>query len=294
MKLEIKPGKYILAVSGGVDSMVLLDMLSKRLDLELIVAHFNHGIRQEAGEDEKMVRDTAGQFNLPFEIGRVNLGSNASEEAARKARYNFLFDIQKKHEAQAIITAHHQDDLIETALINLLRGTGRKGLTAIQDNKKVLRPLLKYSKEDILKYARANKLIWHEDRTNSDKTYLRNYIRRHLIKELSGKQRLEILKNIDKVAKFNVDIDSNIAKLSQYIYKDDYINRYDFNKLPISLGNELMAFWLRHLQIQSFDKKTIERLSIALKTARPDTICPVQGDIKLLIGQKTANFSSTL
>lgn len=314
----------MLAVSGGVDSMVLLHLLAQRhqspvtshqslavqtrghpidyrlstigstSSIELVVAHFNHGIRQEAKEDEALVRNAARQLGLSFECGRTNLGRGASEEAARKARYNFLFDVQKNHEAQAIITAHHQDDLIETAFINLLRGTGRKGLTAIQDNKKVLRPLLKYSKADILYYAKANKLTWHEDPTNADKTYLRNYIRHSLLKGLTDEQRCEILENIKKVAKTNVNIDDSIAKLSQSIYRNDRINRYAFNNLPVILGNELMAFWLRCLNVRVIDKKTVGRLSLALKTSKPNTICPVQGSIKLFIGQKTANFSSTL
>src|SRR5579871_6122810 len=111
MKADIPSGKYILAVSGGVDSMALLDILSKKSGLALIVAHFNHGIRADAEADETLVKEAARRKGLAVEIGYGRLGSGASEEKARKARYEFLKRIMLKHQADAVVTAHHQDDL---------------------------------------------------------------------------------------------------------------------------------------------------------------------------------------
>lgn len=141
MRVNILPGKYIVAVSGGVDSTVLLDLLTQKDGVQLVVAHFNHGIRPAANRDEAFVRALAAKYDLPFEVGHGELGPRASEADARQARYSFLKQIEEKHEAYALITAHHQDDMIETALINTVRGTGPKGLIAITASTGVLRPL---------------------------------------------------------------------------------------------------------------------------------------------------------
>lgn len=293
MKVDVKPGKYILAVSGGVDSMVLLDLLAKKPTVKLIVAHFNHGIRQEAARDEEFVRRKAVRLGLSFESEAADLGEGASEDSARRARYGFLYRIQKKHGADAVIAAHHQDDLIETAFINLLRGTGRKGLVAIQNNPGVVRPLLSWRKRDILKYAADNRLQWREDETNTKDDYLRNYLRLHVVNGMDDNQRSKILENINKIGKVDGDIDTLIAKLSQYVSSNQGIDRPGFAALPVNLGEELIIFWLRQNQLRQFDKKTVNRLSIALKTARAGTIHHVQGGFKLLIGQKTARFNNS-
>src|SRR6478752_10282835 len=105
MKVVVEPGRYVLAVSGGVDSMTLLDILAKKPGVELIVAHFNHGIREDSGQDEELVGQAAATYGLVFEIGSAQLGKNASEAAARDARYGFLRQVQAKYKAKAIITA---------------------------------------------------------------------------------------------------------------------------------------------------------------------------------------------
>src|SRR5688572_27728765 len=131
MKINVAPGKYIVAVSGGVDSMVLLHLLSQHSQSELIVAHFDHGIRPDSAEDRKLVEKTAKKYGLEFVYREGELGPGASEAEAREARYGFLQIIKVKHNAKAIVTAHHQDDMLETAIINMLRGTGRKGLSSL-------------------------------------------------------------------------------------------------------------------------------------------------------------------
>jgi tRNA(Ile)-lysidine synthase len=290
---EIEPGKYVLAVSGGVDSMVLLDLLANKSGIELVVAHFNHGIRGDSGIDEALVRRRAKQLGLPFESGSGNLGAGTSEEMAREARYDFLEKAVKKHKAAAIITAHHQDDLIETAFINLIRGTGRKGLVAISGNKKIIRPLLKCPKQEIVEYAQKHGIKWREDSSNQDMGYLRNYVRKNLMPGLNKGQRKEILENIDKVAKNDAEIHSLIANLSQSIYKNEYIDRSAFASLPVSLSEELLIRWLKQKNVRDYDKKTISRLNVSIRTAKANTVCEIQGNLKLAIGPKKAEFSHT-
>jgi len=186
--------KYVVAVSGGVDSVVLLDMLvnnksfkdkkdnplTGEIKCSYVVAHFDHGIRAESADDAKFVEDLAVAYGLPFETRRENLGKNASEEKARARRYAFLRAVAKKHGAE-IVTAHHLDDLVETIAINLTRGTGWRGL-AVLDSPDIRRPLLGLAKSKLLAYAREHGLEWREDATNTDTKYLRNDLRRKLEK----------------------------------------------------------------------------------------------------------------
>lgn len=139
----MKHRNYVIAVSGGVDSMVLLDALvhDRLTELthyplstthsQLTIAHFDHGIREESAGDEQFVRKMAEQYGIRYESARVELGANASEEEARKARYKFLRQCCNKYHAQ-LVTAHHQDDVTETMIINLIRGTGWRGLAPME------------------------------------------------------------------------------------------------------------------------------------------------------------------
>jgi tRNA(Ile)-lysidine synthetase-like protein len=141
--------KFVVAVSGGVDSVVLLDMLatgklkitnhktqitnkfqkpSSKTNCQLVVAHVDHGIRGDSHLDAELVEGLAKKYGLKFELQKVELGEGASEAEARDVRYKKLRQVCKKHKASGIITAHHQDDQIETAIINLIRGTGWRGL----------------------------------------------------------------------------------------------------------------------------------------------------------------------
>jgi tRNA(Ile)-lysidine synthase len=291
MEIKVPRGIYVVAVSGGVDSVTLLDLLSREAGIKLIIAHFNHGIREEASKDEKLVRELAKKYDWPVEIGQGNLGPSASEEAARKARYEFLEDVREKHAAAKIITAHHQDDLIETAIINLLRGTGRRGLTAIVDNPNVLRPLLSFSKKEILAYAKSSKLNWHEDSTNQDPKYLRNYVRQSLLPNLNSAQRQKLLGDLDKLSKTNKELDASLDQLSDKIKVGGNIIRAEFINLPTEVSNELMAFWLKEQGVKDYDRKLVNQLGMALKTARPGTRHNVKQNLWLTVELHSARFS---
>lgn len=265
MKVQLPKGRYVVAVSGGVDSVVLLDVLSKQPDLSLVVAHFDHGIRGDSAEARKFVASLATNYGLVFEYGEGRLGSGASEATAREARYSFLQKVKEKHNAKAIITAHHQDDLIETAILNMLRGTGRKGLTSLSSREDILRPLLAFSKQELTEYAKANNLKWYEDSTNQDTKYLRNYVRHNLVSKLTDDQRQKMIEVIKAQRSVNAQLD---ALLSPQVESRE-LPRQWFVSLPHEIAREVMAAWLRANGLQEFDKQAIERAVIGAKTALP-------------------------
>src|SRR5262249_18822874 len=153
----------VVAVSGGVDSMTLLDVLAKQPDLRLVVAHFDHGIRADSEQDRQLVQAAAERYGLPFVFDMGHLGPATSEAKARRARYDFLRRVQRSSGARAVVTAHHQDDVLETAMLNLLRGTGRRGLTSLNSRPGLERPLLDTPKWKIKDHALSARLNWRED-----------------------------------------------------------------------------------------------------------------------------------
>jgi tRNA(Ile)-lysidine synthetase-like protein len=267
MKIEMEPGTYVVAVSGGVDSMVLLNMLSKIPKLKLVVAHFDHGIRTDSEQDRHLVQAAAKKYRLPFVFDEGRLGPGASEAAAREVRYKFLQKTAQASNANAIITAHHQDDMLETAIINMMRGTGRRGLTSLRDLPNLKRPLLSYTKAEIISYAKQHNLEWREDSTNQDKTYLRNYVRHEIIPKLTAGQKANLLKHIDKLGELNQEIDTIIDGL---VGRQSELDRQWFISLDHKVALDVMASWLRAHSINDFDSKRLELLVRAAKTYQPD------------------------
>jgi len=273
----------VVAVSGGVDSVVLLDILSRQSGLELTVAHFDHGIREELAVDRKFVQTIAKGYGLPFVYEEGRLGPLASEAAARTGRYDFLRRVQKDRGARAIITAHHQDDVLETAIINLIRGTGRKGLTALRDRPELSRPLLKVPKHELVAYAREQGLEWREDPTNLDVGYLRNYVRHKILPRFEEPDRARLVTLVTKMAATNEALDLVLQQLLGQQTAENNIDRRWFAQLPHNVAREVMAAWLRSHGAAGFDSKTLERLVVAAKTAQAGKTFPVYGQTRLKI-----------
>lgn len=177
----------ILGVSGGPDSTALLHALvdfSRTRNVTLVAAHVNHGIRgAEADGDCTFVRELAKKYNIKCEVKRVKLaGKTHQEELGRNIRRDFFEKLRGKYKARWILTAHTQDDQLETIVLNFLRGSGPAGLAGMKMiNGFYFKPLLRVSKKEILAYLKAHKLKFCKDRTNNDTRYRRNFLRKRIL-----------------------------------------------------------------------------------------------------------------
>lgn len=261
--------KYVVAVSGGVDSVVLLDMLVKAGEHELVVAHFDHGIRNESADDANFVAGLAAQYGLPFKVTQGHLGSAASEELARNKRYEFLKGLADS-EAAKLVTAHHSDDVVESIAINLTRGTGWRGLAVLNDSA-IERPLIDVTKAQLYDYALSQGLEWVEDETNQSYRYLRNRLRRKLgAAPEEAKRTVRALRNDQcRIAK---RIDEECAQLQT-------TSRYFFTMIDDAISLEL----LRHILAEnsaSLTRPQRRRLLLGIKTAAAGTTLDAGNGIK--------------
>lgn len=184
----LKSKKLLLAISGGIDSMVLLDLFWK-LDYAITVAHCNFQLRgTESDEDAAFLADYCQNNHIPLISKKMDTLAFADnhkisiQQAARELRYEWFYNILETNQLDYILTAHHLDDSVETFFIHLSRGTGLEGLCGIPAiNDKIVRPLLLFSRAEIEKYAKENAISWREDSSNASDKYLRNKIRQQLV-----------------------------------------------------------------------------------------------------------------
>ena len=235
--------KKILAVSGGIDSMVLLDMFCKSEPSNILVAHFNHGTRESADLDEDFVKRKCKEYGVPFE-SKLLLGEGVSEEEAREKRYAFLYHVAHKYQGE-ICTAHHLDDLLESVIINLIRGTFWRGLAPF-GNSKIRRPLvdLKMNKTDILRYAGENHLCFRQDPTNYQDDYLRNRVRESL-KSLEKEKKMAVLELAEKQKSLRMEIEKNLENLLETILMKNsqgeiFFRRDFFQTEEIAMSSEIL------------------------------------------------------
>lgn len=249
--------KLLLAVSGGIDSMVLVDLFSK-LDFEIGVAHCNFQLRgEESDKDEDFVRIQCEKYKLKSFIKSFNTNSYAEEnklsiqQAARELRYNWFNELLASEGFDYLLTAHHLDDSLETFLINFTRGTGIEGLTGIPKvNGKIVRPLLIFSRSVIENYAKENNIEWREDSSNVSDKYFRNKIRHHIVpvlKELNP----NLLESFENTIK-NLSATNRLAKDALSSKFEDITDTknddiyFDINKLTLLKNyNSYMYEWLK-------------------------------------------------
>lgn len=204
--------RVIVGVSGGVDSVVLLHVLTvlrDDYDLSLVVTHLDHGIRgEESRREADFVRELAHGMGLPFETMLVDVPAVARkrrislQEAARKARYRFYEEVRKKHGAQKVALGQTADDQAETVLMRMIRGAGLRGLKGIPPVRRggYVRPLIEIARQDVERFADAEGLSWVTDSSNIKDIYLRNKVRRELIPHLEREYNPSIKGGLTRMA----------------------------------------------------------------------------------------------
>jgi len=215
---------YLLAVSGGVDSMVLADLFQLS-GFNFHIAHINYHLRNEDSNlDQKLVSDFCEKHQVPFHLYEVSQKDNQPENSiqnwARELRYQFFREIQQKENLDFLVTAHHLNDQLETFVINLSKASGIRGLSGIPQNENgIIRPLLDFSKDEIYDFAKQNQIEFREDKSNQKTDYLRNKIRHNIVPELE---------------KINSDFLTNFSKSINYINQaKDFINQSVDEKIEI-------------------------------------------------------------
>jgi tRNA(Ile)-lysidine synthase len=251
----LEKSKLLVAVSGGLDSMVLV-YLCQKLDLNFSLAHCNYKLREiESNYDEDFIKSYAKTNSIELFTTSFDTNSYASltkqsiQMAARKLRYEWFELLQEQHGFDFVLTAHHADDNLETFLINLSRGTGLEGLTGIPAiNGSIIRPLLEFTRTEILDFATAKNLKWREDSSNKKVLYLRNNIR-HSIIPLLKNINSSFMDSFNKSQKYLIESQS---VLKDYILEiedrviasvaEDQIS-YDINKI-LTLNNPKAYMYL--------------------------------------------------
>ena len=232
-----KNDKVVIGVSGGPDSMTLLNILNnlkEKIEIEIYVAHINHMIREESDEETEYVKEFCERIGVSFFFKRVDVESEAeklkigTEEAGRNIRYEFFIEVANKVGANKIATAHNSNDNAETVLMNIIRGSsisGLKGIEKVRDEK-FIRPIIECNRDEIEEYCKINNLNPKYDKSNLENIYTRNKIRNMLIPFIKKE--------------FNPNIIEGINRLSSIAYEEEqFINKIvekEYKKLLISVN----------------------------------------------------------
>lgn len=263
-QLFTSDSRIIAAVSGGIDSVVLCDLLHK-LKIDFAMAHCNFGLRAEESEaDELFVKKLAKKYNVPFYSEHFNTKAFAAHEkistqmAARTLRYTWFEKLRQQHNYDSVAVAHHQSDTVETILLNLTRGTGLPGLHGIAaKNGHLIRPLLGLRKEDMYDYVTDHQLIWREDSSNETTLYQRNKIRHEVIpvlKQLNPNLEHTVQQTAEKISGAELIVSDYVQKIGQQVLRSENGIWYlDIAGLQTALALPLVLFELLRPFGFSFD-----------------------------------------
>lgn len=248
----IKKGdRLVLGVSGGPDSVALLMIMAdfqKKENLNLIVAHVNYGLRgQDSERDEKLVRELSQKLGLKVLVKKYYAKKRAGnpEELMRDFRYSFFEEIRKKYRFDKVVVAHTLDDRVETFLMNLIRGSGIRGLISLKEKRdRIIRPLLEVKKSEIVTWLKKKNIKFRIDKSNQDNSFYRNSIRNELIPLLEKKYNPSVKNKIFNLAQQLEEITNLVENKLKYVYNNVVIAQkekelvLDGNKL-----NQMSDFW---------------------------------------------------
>ncbi len=259
--LKIKYGDFlVVAVSGGPDSMSLLDILlkiRKNIEIEIICVHVNHNTgRMGQTEEQKFVESYCKDNQVTFETMTIeDYGDDNFHSEAHTKRYNFFNEIVKKYHAKYLFTAHHGDDLIETILMRIVRGSTLKGYSGFSkivqmDNYKIVRPLIDITKQEIVNYCQTNNVPYKEDSSNNKDVYTRNRFRKYIVPEFK-KEDKNVHQKFYKFSKilleYNDYIDNLVSNKIKEIYPDNILNIEKFKQEDHIIQMKIIFYILEHI-----------------------------------------------
>ncbi len=274
--------RYLIGVSGGRDSVALLHWLVDLGYHKLIVCHLDHQLRGRSSRaDARFVENLAGKYDVGLDLALANVRALAEREnmsietAAREARYKVFAKIAKKRRCRTIFLAHHADDLVETLLINLFRGSGSAGLAGMREvstrriedvDLTIVRPLLSVWRDEIDSYVRERRLKFREDASNKNLALLRNRIRRRIIPYLEKSLGRSIRQNIWRTAVIAAEEENWIeSQLPNAMGVD--LSVKELRKLPLAFQRRQILKWLRAQNVFEIGFEVIERVRSLLDPA---------------------------
>lgn len=270
-----KQDKIVIGVSGGPDSISLLNVLNnlrEKLNIKIYVAHINHMIRKEADEETEYVRNFCKKIGVDFFVKKIKIEEEAkklkigTEEAGRNIRYEFFDEVAKKVGANKIATAHNSNDNAETVLMNIIRGTsisGLKGIEKVRDDK-FIRPIIECNRREIEEYCKEERLNPRYDKTNYENIYTRNKIRNILIPYLQKEFNPNVIEVINRLASIATKEEQFFNKIVEKEYKrllintDNILNYNEKNK--INLNNKEVKVILNLKEFNKLDYVIKSRL----------------------------------
>lgn len=310
--------KILVSVSGGIDSMALLDLSAKlktRLKIEIAVAHFNHQLRgKESDEDEAFVRSASKEYGFDCYVENADTNRIAEneklsiQEAARNLRYAFFTKLRRSIGFQKIATAHNADDNAETIILNILRGSGIHGLTGIPVFKKdtlIIRPLLFAQRETIREYVESNQIKFREDSSNLKSDYTRNFLRNELLPLIRDNINPNFTKAIGRTSEIFNQLEEYIQKEIETVLKQIIILRTDnemgidlvvFQNQPTFIQEHLLLFLAKEFTSSEIEFNTIKSM-LSISQAETGSYCSLPKekifyrDRKRLIFTRTSHFA---
>ena len=275
----------IAAISGGPDSVVLLNLLlqvKKEKNLKIVCAHVNHKLRKESANEAQMIKNYCQKNNVIFEYMEINEYKGNTENYARKKRYEFFEKLIKKYSSPFLLTAHHGDDLVETIIMRLIRGSSLKGyggFSEITDKKdyKIYRPLITKTKSELLTYAEKHRLPYANDKTNNSDKYTRNRIRKYILPKLKEENKnvhLKFLEFNQTIAENETYFQNLINKIIPKIYHNNKLNIKEFLKEEPLIRKKIIQYILYDIyqnKINQINDKHVNNILSTVKSKKSNS-----------------------
>lgn len=308
-KLIEKGDRIVVGVSGGPDSLCLLNLLNSikdKYELELIVVHINHSLREEADFEENYVREFSKKLNLKFYSKKVDINElsknqkRSTEDVARDVRYDYFREILKESNANKIAVAHNKNDNAETVLMNIVRGSGNDGICGIDGiHNEIIRPLITTTRKEIEDYCNEKALIPMIDKTNFETVYTRNKVR-NLVLPLLKEINADVVESLNRFSEIARDEEEFIKEYVESIYsktiKSDeeglYIEKDKFLELKIGLKRRILRMAICEFSgtLKDVSFKTINNAINEIESSKNGNIIKIVSGVKIFVEYNKLKF----